>query len=98
MNNVKTKFGNRPKFSKLLVRHQRLRKKLETSEQKSYSSSWVKEEYVYRTQEIDDLWNEGHLSTSLDKTIELYDFLDFHGAIELRFNYCGPCMNDQIIV
>lgn len=51
---------------------------------------YLKEQFAIRTAEIDDLWDQGLIKESLNKTIELLDFLDYHGAIDLRLNYCGP--------
>jgi len=54
------------------------------------SREYIEEQFAIRTAEIDDLWDQGSLKKSLDKTIELFDFLDYHGAIDLRLNYSGP--------
>lgn len=97
MHTVRGKLEKRPKISKLLIRHERLRRKLSQSQELVLSKTQVKEGYISRTKEIDNLWIEGKIEESLDKVIELYDFLDFHGAIELRMNYCHPVSGQSII-
>lgn len=54
------------------------------------SREYIEEQFAIRTVEIDDLWDQGLIKESLDKTIELFDFLDYHEALDLRLNYCGP--------
>lgn len=52
--------------------------------------NYVEEQYAIRTTEINDLWDQGLSMDSLDKTVELFDFLDYHKAIDLRMNYVEP--------
>jgi len=97
MHTVRGKLEKRPKISKLMIHHERLRRKISQSQELILSKTQVKEGYIYRTKKIDDLWTEGKIEESLDKVIELYDFLDFHGAIELRMNYCHPVSGQTVV-
>ena len=71
-------------------------KLIQTKEQEQNPGrKWINEQFKRMVQEIDVLWKMGYIEESLDKVIELYDFLDYHEVADLRLNFVHPCMEES---
>lgn len=81
-------------FSNILMRKKRniIQEELSVDESDiNVTNTEIQNIFNSKTHEIDLLWKKGFMKQSIDKTIELYDFLDMVGATQLRLQYCGPC-------
>lgn len=86
----------RPKVSKLLIHRKRMRRKVSQSQELVLSKTQIREEYISRTKEIDDLRREGKIKESFDKLIDLHFFLEFNDAIELHTHYYHPASKQSL--